>query len=113
MDDFVAKQEEKIKEADKLIGQLKKELADYVADVNNNVFASLEEAEEELFNRYKDISARACGDGVCGKSRYTQDFTVNGVVYTVTFGVEYDRFDKRFYVVDSFDVLSIKEKINE
>lgn len=110
MDDFVSKQEEKIKEAYKLIEQLKKELAAYIADVDNNVFTSKQEAKDELYDRYFDIAGEACGDGYCGNRIYKQDFIVNGEVFTITFEVEYDRFDKRFYVVDTFHVLSIEEK---
>lgn len=77
-----------------------RELANFEALAENNVFESLEKAgslEDVLSGRaHEDCE----GAGNCGDEEYTQEFMVDGVVYVATLTVEYNRHDKTYYYID-------------
>jgi hypothetical protein len=68
----------------------------------NNVFASLYDAEGALEDRLRNEAFKDCeGAGNCGDDEYTQEFIVDGVRYVGTLSVEYNRHDKTYYYIDS------------
>lgn len=80
------------------------ELNEFVDAPENNVFATLGEAERELKKRLREKAHDACeGSYCCGDDEYKQEFIVDGVHYMATLTVEYNRHDKTYYYVDSAD----------
>jgi uncharacterized protein YchJ len=76
-------------------------LAAFKASPENNVFRSLEHAQDELTEKLLDLAAEACeGSHVHGLYEYTQEFIVDDKRYIATVKVEYNRHDKRYYFVD-------------
>lgn len=68
----------------------------------NNVFASLEEAERVLAIRLECEASEDCeGAGNCGADAYVQEFIVDGTHYIGTLEVEYNRHDKTYYYIES------------
>ena len=89
--------------------QLELDKFDLLAE--NNVFDSLDEAIEFLESKLLDEAYEACeGSYNRGLDSYSQDFIVNGVVYTATLDVEYNRHDKKYYYVED-STFTYKEKI--
>lgn len=83
-------------------------LAAFVAAPENNVFASVEEASDELEERLSGQARDDCqGAHNCGADEYTQEFIVDGVIYIATYRPEYNRHDKTYYYVEEaeFSVL--------
>jgi hypothetical protein len=73
-------------------------------DINNNVFKTLEEAENVLSVRMKAQAEFDCLELYDrGLDTYTQDFIVNFVEYVATGMFTYGRNDKTFYFVDTYD----------
>lgn len=67
----------------------------------NNVFASLDEAEDALSERLRDEAFSDCeGAGNVGADAYQQEFIVDGVHYIGTLSVEYNRHDKTYYYIE-------------
>jgi len=67
----------------------------------NNVFASLQEAEDTLSERLREEAFNDCeGAGNCGADAYVQEFIVDGVHYIGTLQVEYNRHDKTYYYIE-------------
>jgi len=98
------------------IHQLEAEIAKLMQEINqfeslpeNNVYASLDDAcrlEDVLQHRaHEDCE----GSYSCGAPEYTQDFMVDGLVYTEKLTVEYNRHDKTYYYIDNSD-FSIEPK---
>lgn len=80
------------------------ELNEFIHAPENNVFATLGEAERELGKRLRGKAKDACeGSYCCGDDEYEQEFIVDGVHYMATLKVEYNRHDKTYYYVDSTD----------
>lgn len=76
-------------------------LAAFIAAPENNVFTTLEEAENELYERLRNIAHEDCeGAGNCGNEEYEQGFIVDGIHYEGKLTVEYDRHDKTYYYID-------------
>jgi hypothetical protein len=70
----------------------------------NNVFESLEEAEDELYEKLEDKANNDCeGAHNCGAREYIQLFYVDKTLYKAIATVEYNRHDKTYYYVDEFD----------
>lgn len=70
----------------------------------NNVFGSLEEATDILYEILEDRAGKDCkGSYNCGKPQYTQLFYVDKTLYKAIANVEYNRHDKTYYYVDGFD----------
>ena len=70
--------------------------------IENNVYASLQEAAEDLKHKLLVMASDDCeGTRNCGQDRYTREFLVAGVKYVGTLSVEYGRFDKTYYYIDS------------
>lgn len=67
----------------------------------NNVFATLLDAQYELEDVLRDEARDDCeGAGNCGCDQYTKQFMVDGIVYLATLDVEYNRHDKQYYYID-------------
>jgi hypothetical protein len=94
-----------IKEVDKARQALaiaEKALLDFNTSVENNVFATLEEACDELEDRLIQFAKEDCeGSYNCGDPEYRQEFLVDGVKYVAILEVEYDRHDKTYYYIYS------------
>lgn len=58
-------------------------------------------AMEDLL--YGQAHADCEGSYNCGNDEYTQDFTVDGVVYTAKMTFEYNRHDKTYYYIEGSD----------
>lgn len=70
----------------------------------NNVFASLEEAESEVEGALLDRAHKDCkGSYNCGADTYARGFIVGGTAYIGTLTVEYNRYDKTYYYVDRYE----------
>jgi len=68
----------------------------------NNVFASLAEAEDTLSERLREEAFNDCeGAGNCGADAYRQEFIVDGAHYIGTLDVECSRHDKTYYYIES------------
>ena len=66
----------------------------------NNVFASLEDAES-LEEVLADRAFQDCqGAYNCGSPSYEQEFMVDGVAYVATLKCEYNRHDKTYYYLE-------------
>ena len=99
--------EEKIRLAELTLKEAKKELRDWESLASNNIFVSLEDAEELegiLWNRAK---ADCEGSYRCGLDEYIQKFMINSVEYVATLEIEYNRYDKTYYYIEN-SVFSIK-----
>lgn len=71
------------------------------AKAENNVFATLDEAESEVEDKLLNEASDDCaGAGNMGCEAYTQEFMVDNVAYIGTLTVEYNRHDKTYYYVD-------------
>lgn len=78
--------------------------------LGNNVYESLEDAEE-LEEVLLELAYQDCeGSHCCGSSVYEREFLVGSTKYCATLEVEYNRHDKTYYYVyDS--TFTIKEVI--
>lgn len=69
-----------------------------------NVFASMDEAESTLEDRLRDRAHADCeGSYNCGADKYEQEFIVDGAHFVATLTVEYNRHDKTYYYIDGAD----------
>ena len=67
----------------------------------NNVFASLEDADADLEYELADRAREDCeGAGNCGQPEYRQAFMVDGIEYVAIYTPEYNRHDKTYYYID-------------
>lgn len=73
----------------------------FQASPEQNVFASMEEAEGVLEDRLRDQAYEDCqGAYNCGADTYVQDFSVEGKSYRFTLTCEYNRHDKTYYYIE-------------
>lgn len=87
-----------------MLSKAEKRKRDFESLPENNVFASLNDAERTLECRLEEYAREDCeGSHNVGEPTYTQRFTVSGVLYEGTLTVEYNRHDKRFYYVDMYN----------
>ena len=90
--------------ARKALADAEAALSAFIASPENNVFASLEEAEGVLEDRLLGEAHEACeGSYNCGADSYTQEFIVDGKHYIATLECEYNRHDKTYYYVDGHE----------
>jgi len=76
-------------------------LADFIASPKNNVFATLDEATNEIENRLRNMAHEDCeGSYNCGEDVYEQEFIVDGILYCGSLECEYNRHDKTYYYLD-------------
>ncbi len=84
-------------------------LAEFIAAPENNVFATLQDAENKLEGRLEGMAHEDCeGSGSCGSDEYTQEFIVDGVHYMATYRPEYNRHDKTYYYIDGAEFSVVK-----
>jgi Tfp pilus assembly protein PilX len=70
----------------------------------NNVFATMEEAEAAIENELLVLARDDCeGAYNCGADSYSRAFMVDGKKYVGTLTCEYNRHDKTYYYVDGHD----------
>lgn len=80
------------------------DLAAAIAAPENNIFATMEDAENKLEGRLSNMAAFDCeGAGNCGNDKYEQEFIVDGKRYMATYTPEYNRHDKTYYYIDGSD----------
>lgn len=90
-----------VQEAKQKLFEAESALEDFMSSAENNVFASLEDAEHQLENRLRNQAFEDCeGAGNCGAEEYFQEFIVDGILYEGKLSVEYDRHDKTYYYID-------------
>ena len=78
--------------------------------LENNVYESLEDAEE-LEEVLLELAYQDCeGSHCCGSSVYEREFLVGSTKYCATLEVEYNRHDKTYYYLDD-STFTIKEVI--
>lgn len=83
------------------LAQAEKALAEFETDPEQNVFASLEDAEHVLMVRMHEWAHDDCeGSHNCGSDKYEQEFIVDGVHYLATLECEYNRHDKTYYYLE-------------
>lgn len=84
-------------------------LAEFEAAPEQNVFASLDEAEGVLEDRMRGFAFDDCqGAHNVGQDEYEQEFIVDGERYLATLECEYNRHDKMYYYLDGAD-FSVKK----
>lgn len=92
---------ERVLEAQRTLSRLTDELVYMQSDIQNNVYESLDEAEDVLMSQFENEAYEDCeGSGNCGAEEYTQDFIVDGKEYTAIGNFSYDRHDKQYYYID-------------
>ena len=70
-----------------------------------NSFNSLDEAETQLYDELYSRASKDCeGSHNCGFDQYSQPFSVGDKQYIAVAGVKYNRHDKTYYYVDSFNL---------
>jgi hypothetical protein len=90
-----------VTDAAALLVKANADLYAFDARPNNNVFATLAEAERRIENDLSNEASEDCeGAGNCGNETYTRHFIVDGIEYVGTLSVEYNRHDKTYYYVD-------------
>lgn len=95
--------EDAIKAARKNLQAAELAYEEWKSSPEQNVFESVEKAEAELDERFRDLASEECeGAHNCGADEYTQDFMVGGQKYRFTAEVEYNRHDKTYYYVEYF-----------
>jgi hypothetical protein len=80
-----------------------KDLADFDAQPENNVYPSLEAAEALEYVLWDRAHEDCEGAGNCGAQEYRQEFLVGGAKYVAIFTPEYNRHDKTYYYIDGID----------
>ena len=93
-----------VKLAELLVVKSKNNLAVFDALAENNVYDTVEIAEDNLHQILQDRAFEDCeGAGNCGLDEYRQEFLVDGKKYIAILGVEYNRHDKTYYYIDGTD----------
>lgn len=70
--------------------------------IENNIFESIGIAVAQLTNTLRLQANDDCeGSYNCGAPEYTRDFVVDGRKYRGALAVEYNRYDKTYYYIDS------------
>lgn len=91
-----------IKEAEKTIAAANDAIQAIESAPENNVYATLKDAEHAIHGRFYSIAEQACEGSYCvGEPEYTQEFTVDGVRYLAKVEFEYNRHDKTYYYIES------------
>lgn len=85
-------------------------LHDFESLPENNVYASLEDAEE-LEDILRDQAAEDCeGSYNCGSPEYRRELMVDGEKYVAILKVDYDRHDKTYYYIygSTFEIKKVE-----
>jgi hypothetical protein len=79
----------------------KNALDEFTSRAEFHVYASLDDARDELEDKMREEASEACEGSHCmGNDVYTQEFMVADQRYEAKLTVEYNRHDKRYYYVD-------------
>ena len=90
--------------AQAVLCEAQKQLYAFESTAENNVFDSLEIAEDKLTDILITEAAQDCeGAHNCGNPSYSRQFIVDGKKYLGRLTVEYDRHDKTYYYIDGAD----------
>lgn len=83
------------------LAEAEQALAAFESAPEQNVFASLDEAEGVLQERMEGFAFEDCqGAHNRGEDQYEQEFIVAGVHYLATLDCEYNRHDKTYYYLE-------------
>jgi len=108
--DKIKQLKEDVNFAEITLSNLRAKLIGLESNIQSHVYESLEQAENFLFNMFKNQAHEDCeGAHNCGCDEYVQDFIVDGKEYTAKMVFEYGRHDKTYYYIDSSS-FSYKEK---
>lgn len=95
------KLEAAVKKAEKQLEEAQKALNAFRTTPEYHTYDTLDEAlgaMEDLL--YGQARADCEGSYNCGDEEYTQDFIVDGIVYTARMTFEYNRHDKTYYYIE-------------
>lgn len=93
---------EEIEQAKNELTAKKAALVKFDSEAENNVFATINEAEGIIEDMLREQATDDCeGRHNCGSPAYSASFIVGDVTYVGTLKVEYNRHDKTFYFVES------------
>lgn len=101
------------RDAEKAVALAEARLRTFYALPENNVFPSLDEAEDVLTNRFENYASADCeGSHNRGSDKYTQRFTCAGKTYGGTLLVDYNRHDKMYYYPDgsTYELVEVPEQ---
>lgn len=97
--------ESAVKEAQLALNAANDALRDFTLSAENNVYATLDEAESAAEDILRDMAFADCeGAGNCGLDTYTMHVMVDGKKYLATLTVEYNRHDKTYYYIDESEI---------
>lgn len=99
-----------IAEGEKTLAATKSALHDFESLPENNVYATLEDADE-LEDILRDQASEDCeGSYNCGAPEYRRELMVDGVKYVAILSVDYDRHDKTYYYIygSSFEIKKVE-----
>lgn len=98
------KLEQDIADAKRALQDAEAALLLWTKKAENNVFATLEDAEGEVEEMLRGRAHEDCeGSYNCGAEVYDQEFMVDGVKYVGTLKCEYNRHDKTYYYLEEAD----------
>lgn len=101
--------DQRIAEAKKALNDAVAERQSFIDSPENNVFASMDDAEATLEDRLRSKAHDDCeGSYNCGMDSYEQEFIVDGKHYLATLDCEYNRHDKTYYYLEESS-FSVKE----
>jgi len=91
--------------------ELKKALLEKMEDDPEfNRFKDGETAEDVLEEKFLERARAACeGSYNLGEDTYTQELYIDDVPYVYTLSVEYNRHDKTYYYIDTYDSTMIRK----
>lgn len=94
--------ESNVADARKALSDAEAALYAFGSLADNNVFDALDKALSSVEDKLSDMAFEDCqGAHNCGAPQYTQEFIVDGVKYRGILTVEYNRYDKTYYYIDS------------
>lgn len=84
------------------VASARRAMTEFDERIENNIFESIEIAVAQLTNTLRLQAEDDCeGSYNCGAPEYTRDFIVDGKKYWGALAVEYNRYDKTYYYIDS------------
>lgn len=84
--------------------------ADVICGQQYATYKNLDEAKEIIEDEVLDEATAACdGRHVTGAYEYEKTAEVDGKIYKIQVGIEYNRHDKTYYYVDESEILSCEE----
>ena len=87
-------------------------LIEWQSRAENNVFATIDEAECAIEDALRDEAFQHCeGTGNCGLDSYSRDFMVGDKTYTGTLKVEYNRHDKTYYYIEESEFMVAEKEV--